>query len=49
MNSAGSRDLVFFTESVGDAYLLAFATMAGLKLVTFDGALRSRGSEVFVL
>ena len=32
-----------------DAYLLAFATVAGLKLVTFDRALRSRGSEVFVL
>jgi uncharacterized protein len=32
-----------------DAYPLAFATVAGLKLVTFDRALRSRGSEVFVL
>jgi hypothetical protein len=32
-----------------DAYLLAFATVAGLKLVTFDRALRSRASEVFVL
>ncbi len=32
-----------------DAYLLAFAIMSGLKLVTFDRALRSRGSEVFVL
>jgi uncharacterized protein len=32
-----------------DAYLLAFATMAGVKIVTFDRAIRSRGSEVFVL
>jgi toxin-antitoxin system PIN domain toxin len=32
-----------------DSYLLAFATVAGLKLVTFDRALRSRGSEVLVL
>jgi hypothetical protein len=32
-----------------DAYLLAFTTVAGLKLVTFDRALHSRGSEVFVL
>jgi len=32
-----------------DSYLLAFATEAGLKLVTFDRALRSRGSEVLVL
>src|ERR1700745_153553 len=29
-----------------DSYLLAFATVAGLRLVTFDRALRSRGSEV---
>jgi toxin-antitoxin system PIN domain toxin len=33
----------------GDSDLLAFATVAGLKLVTFDRALRSRGSEVLVL
>jgi len=32
-----------------DSYLLAFATVAGLKLVAFDRALRSRGSEVLVL
>jgi uncharacterized protein len=32
-----------------DAYLLAFAAIAGLKLVTFDQALRSRGAEVLVL
>lgn len=32
-----------------DAYLLAFASVAGLKLVTFDRALKARGSEVLVL
>ena len=32
-----------------DAYLLAFASVAGLKLVTFDRGLRSRGTEVQVL
>jgi hypothetical protein len=32
-----------------DAYLLAFAATAGLKLVTFDRALRSRDVEVLVL
>jgi toxin-antitoxin system PIN domain toxin len=32
-----------------DAYLLAFATVSGLKFVTFDHAVRSRGSEVLVL
>ena len=32
-----------------DAYLLAFATVAGLKLVTFDRGLRSRGADVQVL
>src|SRR5271169_1373491 len=32
-----------------DAYLLAFATVSGLKLVTFDRALPSRSLEVFVL
>ena len=32
-----------------DAYLLAFATIAGLKLVTFDGALKSRCADVLVL
>ena len=32
-----------------DAYLLAFASAAGLRFVTFDGALRSRGAEVLVL
>jgi hypothetical protein len=32
-----------------DSYLLAFATVAGLKLVTFERALRSRASEVLVL
>jgi len=32
-----------------DAYLLAFASVAGLKFVTFDRALQSRGAEVLVL
>lgn len=32
-----------------DAYLLAFAATAGLKVITFDGALRSRGVDVQVL
>jgi predicted nucleic acid-binding protein len=32
-----------------DAYLLAFAAEAGLKFVTFDRALKSRGVEVLVL
>lgn len=33
----------------GDAYLLAFASVAGVKLVTFDRALASRKTEVLVL
>lgn len=33
----------------GDAYLLAFATVAGLKLVTLDRALKSSGADVLVL
>jgi uncharacterized protein len=32
-----------------DAYLLAFASVAGVKLVTFDRALESRGVDVLVL
>ena len=32
-----------------DAYLLAFASVAGLKLVTFDRALKVRGVDVLVL
>lgn len=32
-----------------DAYLLAFASIAGLKLVTFDQALKSRRGSVLVL
>ena len=31
-----------------DAYLLAFASIAGVKLVTFDRALESRGVDVFI-
>lgn len=32
-----------------DAYLLAFASLAGLRLVTFDRALKVRGVDVLVL
>ena len=32
-----------------DAYLLAFASVAGLKFVTFDRALQSRGRDILVL
>lgn len=32
-----------------DAYLLGFAEAAGLKLVTFDRALKGRGPDVLVL
>ncbi len=32
-----------------DAYLLAFAAAAGLRLITFDQALKSKNAEVFVL
>lgn len=32
-----------------DAYLLAFAAVAGLKFVTFDRALQPRGADVLVL
>ena len=32
-----------------DAYLLAFASVAGVKLVTFDRGLGSRGADVLVL
>lgn len=32
-----------------DAYLLAFASLAGLRLVTFDRALKIRGADVLVL
>jgi uncharacterized protein len=32
-----------------DAYLLAFTVVAGLKFVTFDRALQSRGADVLVL
>jgi predicted nucleic acid-binding protein len=30
-----------------DAYLLAFASLLGLKLVTFDRGLEARGADVF--
>lgn len=32
-----------------DAYLLAFASAAGLKFITFDRALRAYGDNVLVL
>ena len=32
-----------------DAYLLAFASVVGLKLVTFDRGLRTRGVDVHIL
>ena len=32
-----------------DAYLLAFASAAGLRFVTFDGALKAQGADVLVL
>ena len=44
-----SRLGTFSPKVWADAYLLAFANVTGVKLVTFDRALRSRGSEVFVL
>jgi predicted nucleic acid-binding protein len=36
-------------QSSADAYLLAFAYVAGVKLVTFDQALQSRGVHVLLL
>jgi hypothetical protein len=32
-----------------DAYMWAFTAVGGLKLITFDHALKSRGNDVFVL
>ena len=32
-----------------DSYLLAFAGVAGLKLVTFDRGLRAKGTEILLL
>ena len=32
-----------------DAYMLAFAAVGGVKLVTFDRALQTRGADVLVL
>ncbi len=32
-----------------DAYLLAFASVAGLKFVTFDRALKAKGVDVLIL
>jgi hypothetical protein len=33
----------------GDAYLLSFAIVAGLKLVTFDRAIQSRRADILIL
>ena len=39
----------FWDQVWADAYLLAFAATAGVKLVIFDRALKSRGADVLVL
>lgn len=39
----------FSSKVWADAYLLAFAAVTGVKLVTFDQALKSRGVEVLIL
>src|SRR5207302_1975904 len=44
-----SRLPSFSPKVWADAYLLAFASVAGLKLVTFDRALKSQADEVLVL
>lgn len=44
-----SRLLTRSPKVWADAYLLAFASAGGLRLVTFDRSLRSRGSDVLVL
>ena len=46
---ARSQSLSASPKVWADAYLLAFATVAGLKLVTFDHALGAQGPEVQVL
>jgi hypothetical protein len=37
------------TKVWADAYLLSFAIVAGLKLVTFDRAVQSRGADILIL
>ncbi len=44
-----SRLTSFSPKVWGDAYLLAFAATTGLKLITFDRALKSRGVDILVL
>lgn len=44
-----SRLSSFSPKVWADAYLLAFASVTGVKLVTFDQALKSRGVDVLVL
>jgi toxin-antitoxin system PIN domain toxin len=46
---AQSRSSAQSPKVWADAYLLAFAIVAGVKLVTFDRAIRSRKAEVLVL
>jgi predicted nucleic acid-binding protein len=43
------RDRNSRSRSWADAYLLAFTSVAGLKFVTFDRALKSGGADVLVL
>lgn len=44
-----SRSAMASPKVWADAYLLAFAAMAGLRLVTFDRALKTPKTEVLVL
>jgi uncharacterized protein len=46
---AQSRFSVQSPKVWADAYLIAFAIVCGVKLVTFDRALRSRKAEVLIL
>jgi hypothetical protein len=41
--------LVTLQSSPAEAYVLAFTAVAGLKLITFDRALKSRSNDVLVL
>jgi uncharacterized protein len=46
---AQSRSSARSPKVWADAYLIAFAAVAGLKLVTFDRALQSHQAEVLIL
>jgi toxin-antitoxin system PIN domain toxin len=46
---AQSRSSAQSPKVWADAYLIAFAIVSGLKLVTFDRALNSRKAEVLIL